>query len=156
MDLWYKKIKNDLTLLPDFIEFYEKEYEQAKIEVKLLGVGSIERAAASIPHEVEHRFSQLQDIEAVLRHLNIQYERMRSEVFKKWFENQKAARALSARDAERYVDQDNDVCTLAELCNDTSLIRNMFLAILKGIDSKSYSINNITKLRAAGLEDARI
>ena len=38
------------TLLPEFIDFYQKEYEQAKKEVKLLGVGSIERAAASIPH----------------------------------------------------------------------------------------------------------
>ena len=156
METWYKKVRDDLTLLPEFLDYYQNEYEDAKKEVKLLGAGSLEKASASIPHIVEHRFAQLQDIEAILRHLNIQYEKMRSEVFQKWFENQKAARALTARDAEKYVDADLHVNELAELINEVALVRNLYLSIMKGLDNKSYQINNITKLKAAGLEDAKI
>lgn len=156
METWYKRVKDDVTQLPEFLEYYQNEYEDAKKEVKLIGAGSLQNAAASLPHVMEHRFSQLQDIEAILKNLNIQYESMRSSVFQKWFENQKAARALTARDAEKYVDSDPDVNYLAELINEVALTRNLFLSILKGLDAKSYQINNITKLRAAGLEDAKI
>ncbi len=156
MDLWFHKVKDNIEKLPDFLDHYQTEYEEAKREIKLLGAGSLEKAAASIPHQVEHRFSQLQDIEAVLEYLNIQYRKMRSEVFQKWFENQKTARALTARDAEKYVDSDIHVNEMAELINEVALMRNLYLSILKGIDNKSYQINNITKLRTAGLDDAKI
>lgn len=156
MQTWYKKVRDDLTVLPEFLEYYQTEYEEAKKEVKLIGAGSLEKAAASLPHMVEHRFSQLQDIEAILKHLNIQYESMRSSVFQSWFENQKAARALTARDAEKYVDSDQHVNELAELINEVALCRNLYLSILKGLDAKSYQINNVTKLKAAGLDDAKI
>lgn len=156
MDLWFKKVRKDISRLPEFLDFYQAEYEDAKAEVRLLGAGALDRAAASLPHIVENRFVQLQDIEAILEHLNIQYRRIRSEVFVKYFENQKAARALTARDAERYVDGDSDVNDMAELINEVSLIRNQYLSILKGLDNKSYQLNNITRLRAAGLDDAKI
>lgn len=156
METWYKKVKDDLTLLPEFLEYYQNEYEEAKKDVRLLGVGSLEKASAAIPHIVEHRFAQLQDIEAILKHLNIHYEKMRSDVFQQWFENQKAARALTARECEKYVDGDVHVNEMAELINEVALIRNLYLSIHKGLDNKSYQINNIVKLRAAGLDDAKI
>src|SRR5690606_15055176 len=98
MKLWYQIVRDDITNLPDFLDYYQKEYEDAKKEVRLLGSGYIEKASASLPQVVEHRFAQLQDIEAVLKTLNIQYEKLRSEVFKQWFENQRGSRALTARE----------------------------------------------------------
>lgn len=156
MDTWYQKVKKDLTKLSDCLEYYQAEYLEGKNEVKLLGVGSLEKAAAQLPALTEHRFSQLQDIEAVLELLNIQYRKMRSDVFQQWFENQKAARALTAKECEKYVDGDADVNDLADLINEVALLRNQYLGLLKGLDNKSFSISHITKLRAAGLEDARI
>lgn len=156
MKTWFTKVKSNLGLLPEALEYYQTEYDEAKQDVRLLGAGSLEKASSSMSHIFEHRFSQLQDIEAILEHLNIHYRKMRSDVFQKWFENQKAARALTARDAEKYVDSDPDVNDLAELVNEVAYVRNLYLGILKGLDNKSYQINNITKLRAAGLEDAKI
>src|SRR5574343_1599349 len=101
MDLWFPKIKKDITRLPEFLDYYQSEYDDAKQEVKLLGVGALDKAAAQLPAIVENRFTQLQDIEAVLEHLNIQYRKIRSDTFVKFFENQKAARALTAREAEK-------------------------------------------------------
>jgi hypothetical protein len=156
MDTWFQKVKEDLTVLPDFLEYYNTEYQEAKKDVRLLNGGSLERIAASLPHLTEQRFSQLQDIEAILEHLNIHYRKMRSNVFQKWFENQKVSRALTAKECDKYVDGDSDVNDLAELINEVALLRNLFLSILKGLDNKSYQINNITKLKAAGLEDSKI
>ena len=155
MKTWYKNVKNDITLIPDFIEYYEAEYLLAKNDVRLLGTGSLITAAASTSHIFEHNFACLQDIEAVLEYLNIMYRKERSEVFQRWFENQKAARALTARDCDKYVDGDEAVNQIAELINDTAYVRNLYLGILKGLDSKSYALANISRLRCAGLEDAK-
>ena len=154
MKLWLREVKKDLSKIPDFLDYYDKEYLDAKAEVRLSG--SLQRAISSLPHLTEHRFTQLQDIEAVLEHLNIQYKKLQSEVWRKWFENQKAARSLTARDADRYVDADCDVNDLAELINEVALTRNSFLGILKGLDAKNYQMSNITKLKCSGLDDASL
>jgi hypothetical protein len=41
--------------------------------------------SASLPGITEHRFNQLQEIEAILEHLNIELRRERSKVFRKYF-----------------------------------------------------------------------
>lgn len=154
MEFWYKRIAEDLSELPDFIEYYEKEYLLARPELSLKG--RIEQTSGRLPVIIEHRFSQLQDIEAVLELLNIQIRKTRGIVFKQYYENVKSARALTAKECDRYVDANDDVNTYAMLINQVALLRNQYLGILKGLDNKSYQLNNISKLKAAGLDDALI
>jgi hypothetical protein len=78
----------------------------------------------------------------------------RSEVFRKYIENYN--RALSSRDAEKYVDGDADVVQWQLLINEFSMVRNKYLGLMKAIDSKQFQINNITKLRVAGMEDTTL
>ena len=40
--------------------------------------------------------------------------------------------------------------------SEISLLRNRYLAIIKGLESKNYMLGHIARLRAAGLEDAII
>ena len=103
---------------------------------------------------VEHRFAQLQEIEAILRHLEIQLSKVRSKWFKKYLENYQ--RALSSRDVEKYVDGEQEVVDYEDLINQFALLRNQWLAVLKGLDQKQWQITNIVKLRCAGLEDASV
>ena len=107
-----------------------------------------------MPGIVEHRFNQLQQIEAILEYLNIEQRRLRSKTFVRFFENYN--RALSSRDAEKYVDGDSDVVDMAKIINDFALLRNQWLGITKGLDQKQWQITNIVKLRVAGMEDADI
>ena len=43
-----------------------------------------------------------------------------------------------------------------ELINEFGLLRNQFLGVLKALEAKQFQINNIVKLRVAGLEDSEI
>ena len=78
----------------------------------------------------------------------------RSKTFRKYLENYN--RALSSRDAEKYVDREDDVVDMDKIINDFALIRNQWLGITKGLDQKQWQITNIVKLRVAGMEDADI
>lgn len=149
---WYTLVTQDLANLPDFMEHYNNELQQAKFEVGIKG--SVERNLAGLPGITEQRFSNLQEIEAVLNYLNIQLRKIRSTTFKKYLENYN--RALSSRDAERYVDGEQEVIDYETLVNDVALLRNRYLGVLKGLESKNFMLGHMVRLRAAGMEDFTI
>jgi vacuolar-type H+-ATPase subunit C/Vma6 len=125
---------------------------QAKLETGIKG--NIERNLAALPGITEHRFNQLQEIEAVLNFLNIQLRKIRSTAFRKYLENYN--RALTSRDAEKYIESEADVVDMETLINEVALLRNRWLGIMKGLEAKQWQLGHITRLRTAGMEDASI
>ncbi len=146
---WYAKVSKDLANLPNCLDHFYQELDEAKKEVKIYG--NIEKASASLPGIVEHRFNQLQEIEAILEYLNIELRKIRSKAFKKYLENY--PRALSSRDCEKYAEGEADVVDMEKIVNEFAMLRNQWLGIIKGLDIKGFQINNIIKLRVSGLED---
>lgn len=150
--MWYNKVSQDISKLPDFIDYYENELAQAKLEIKVNG--KIEKGLAQLPGVTEHRFNQLQEIEAVLNHLNIQLRKIRRKHFQKYLEAY--ARALTSRDAEKYADGEDEVIDMETLINEVALLRNKFLGVMKGLESKNFMLGHITRLRSVGMEDASV
>lgn len=151
---WYNGVVKDISTLPDAIAHFETELTIAREEDLAMKGQQIERIAANIPGVVEHRYGQLQEIEAILEFLNIEMRKTRSRVFRRYLENYQ--RALSSRDVEKYVDGDDEVVDMAILINQFGLLRNQWLGLVKAIDQKSFSVNNIVRLRVAGLDDATL
>jgi hypothetical protein len=149
---WYNSVVEDLGKIVESITYFEKELQEAKFECTIKG--SLEKSSASLPGITEHRFNQLQEIEAVLEHLNIELRKERSKTFRKYLESYN--RTLSSRDAEKFVDSEDSVINLTHLCNQYSLLRNQYLGIMKGLDTKQWQIGHITRLRTAGMEDISI
>lgn len=153
MSSWYYKVSADLSHVPAFIDHFEKELDTARLELSLKGK-SLERHAGELPGLVEQRFSQLQEIEAVLEYLNIKLKQERSAEFKKFLEAYQ--KTLSSRDAEKYVDGVTSIVDTTLLINEVALLRNKFLGISRGFDAKNFMTGHIIKLRVAGLDDASL
>jgi len=152
MSNWYTRITANLAVIPDFITHYETELNSAKQEVKVYG--NVEKNIAAIPGITEHRFNQLQEIEAVLNYLNIQLRKIRRKHFQKYLEAYN--RALTSRDAEKYVDGEDEVVDFETLINEVALLRNKWLGIMKGLEAKQWQMGHIVRLRTAGMEDITI
>jgi hypothetical protein len=150
--MWYSKVVADLANIPDFITHYEQELDTAKRDCRVGGL--IEKNITALPGITEHRFNQLQEIEAVLNYLNIQLRKIRRRHFQKYLEGY--ARALTSRDAEKYVDGEDEVIEFETLINEVALLRNRYLGILKGMESKNFMLGHIVRLRAAGMEDVQV
>jgi hypothetical protein len=153
MASWYYTVSSDLSKIPDCITFFEHEFEDARKEISMRKQ-TIEQNGAMLPGVVEFRFNQLQEIEAILEFLNIKLRKLRADKFKKYLEAYN--KQLSSRDAEKYIDGEEEVVDMSLLINEFALIRNKFLGIIKGLDQKSWQLGHITRLRVAGLDDARI
>lgn len=152
---WYYKIINagtNMTVLVDCLNHYNAEYLEAKKDVKIKG--AVEQAASRLPGISEERWSQLQELEAILNYFENMIKRKKNEKHREYFENYNIK--MTFREAEKYADADPDVLDLVELKNEIALTRNKYLGILKSLEQKSFSLNNITKLRSAGVEDAYI
>lgn len=150
--MWYSKVVADLGNIPDFIAYYERELEDAKRDVRIGGL--VEKNITALPGITEHRFNQLQEIEAILNHLNIQLRKIRRRHFQKYLEGYQ--RALTSRDAEKYVDGEDEVIDFETIINEVALLRNRWLGIMKGLDSKSWMSGHIVRLRTAGMEDIQV
>jgi hypothetical protein len=150
--MWYSKVTADLGSIPDFIAHYEKELEDARRDCRVGGI--VEKNITNLPGITEHRFNQLQEIEAVLNYLNIQLRKIRRKHFQKYLEGYQ--RALTSRDAEKYVDGEDEVIDFETLINEVALLRNKYLGIMKAMESKNFMLGHIVRLRAAGMEDIQV
>ena len=150
--MWYSKITASLGAIPDFIAHYERELEEAKKECRIGGL--VERNIKELPGHTEHRFNQLQEIEAVLNYLNIQLRKIRRKHFQKYLEGY--ARALTSRDAEKYVDGEDEVIDFETIINEVALLHNRWLGVMKGLETKQWQMGHIVRLRSAGMEDIQV
>jgi len=152
MSNWYTRVSMNLGVLPDFIQHFESELENAKKEVKVYG--NVEKNIAAIPGVTEHRFNQLQEVEAVLNLLNIRLKKIRRTHFQKYLEAYN--RALTSRDAEKYAEGEDEVIDMEVLINEVAYLRNRWLGIMKGLEAKQWQMGHIVRLRTSGMEDITI
>ena len=150
--MWYSKVVANLGCIPDFIAHYERELDEAKKECRIGGL--VERNIKELPGYTEHRFNQLQEIEAVLNYLNIQLRKIRRKHFQKYLEAY--ARALTSRDAEKYADGEDEVIDFETIINEVALLRNKWLGVMKGLETKQWQMGHIVRLRTAGMEDIQV
>jgi len=149
---WYTRVSQDLSKIPDFLAYYDAELASAKADVKIQG--NVEKNISALPGVTEHRFNQLQEIEAVLQFLNLQLRKIRRKHFQKYLEAYN--RALSDRTAEKYVEGEDEVIDMETIINEVALLRNKWLGTMKGLDSKNFMLGHIVRLRAAGMEDISV
>ena len=150
--MWYNRVVADLGELPNFLTYYESQLVDAKREVRIGGY--VEINIKELPGITEHRYNQLQEIEAVLNYMNIQLRKLRRRHFQKYLEGY--ARALTSRDAEKYVDGEDEVIDFETIINEVAYLRNRYLGIMKAMESKNFMLGHVVRLRAAGMEDIQL
>ena len=146
---YYANAIKDISAIPDFIQFYTDELSAAKYDVSIRG--NVEKNISTLPGITEQRFNQLQEIEAVLRHMELQLRKIRRKHFQKYLETY--ARALTSRDAEKYVDGEDEVVDYESIINEVSLIREQWNVDIsdwrkKMIASPRFFSFNLPKLLA--------
>lgn len=150
--MWYSRIVENMAELPSAIEYFNNELINSQKESKISG--SLEKNAQDLSGIMTHRFGQLQEVEAILKHLNIRYDKMRSDHYRKYLERYN--RELSDRAIEKYIDGEDDIVGMSTIINEVSLVRNRYLSLIKGLDIKQFQISNIVKLRVVGMENATL
>lgn len=148
----YHQVVTNFALLPNFIAYYDTELEAAKQDAKIHG--NVEKQLRDLPGITEHRFNQLQEVEALLNYMNITLRKIRQKHYKLFLEGY--GKALTSRDAQIYADAEDEVIDHEVLINEVALVRNKYLGILKALESKNFQLGHIVRLHTAGMENIAI
>ena len=157
MSSWYAKVVrdvDDLNPLLDACDFFDNEYTLAvhEVDITQLRGKRVEEVEKELPGIVGRRYYQLQEIEAILGYLNIRQTAIKGARRRHYLEHYN--RALTPTTAEKYVEADDDVLAIATLINQVALVRNKFVALSKQHEYLHFQLTNITRLIAAGVNDA--
>lgn len=150
MTNWYKEIKEDATKVSNALEYYNNEYLEAKKELKDNGK-HLQQVQLELPSIFEIRYSQLQELEAIMEFFDIKIKGLRSNLYQKLLNS--SQRALTSNDVKQYIDGDKNIMDLQIVINDIALIRNKFISITKSLDVKNWQLSNVTKSLCAGIND---
>lgn len=156
MSSWYSKLVSDplnANLFMGFVKFFETEYENARKDLVIDGL-RVRDVEKRIPGLVEYHYARLQELEAILKLYEREFNREKT--LRKQFYFEKYNRQLGEKMADQYAEIDTDVAAISQLMEHVSLIRNKYLGIHKGLEQLGFRIGDITKLCVAGIEDAII
>lgn len=148
----FQIIKKDETKLPEILNYFEDEYIKGKEEIKVTG-GMLDNLSA-ISSQYEVRYSQWQELEAILNHYSNKLSGIKGGLYKDLQEHSK--RQLTSTDIKQYVESDAKVLAMQSIINEITLVRNKFISLSKGFEVKQYMLSNITKWQCAGLDNTRL
>lgn len=156
MNQWYKKVlqDDDLSIVFDACDFFESEYQEATTEVDLkalrgLLVAEVEKR---LPGIVGYRTEQWMEIRAIVEHLELRRTKIAGLKRRHYLEHYN--RQLNPSTVEKYVEADEDVLAFSILINRVSLIQKKFEALSRHHEYLHFQLGNMSKLIAAGVNDA--
>lgn len=152
MQFWYNIIKKDITKLQDFIDTYDKEYEEFLPCFKLSG--NLSELSVRIPGLIEHCQSCIDDISSVYRFIETLYDSAKAAAYKKY--NESYNKGLSETAKNQYASNEKGVVDIKIKLTDIKFVQNKFEGVAKGLESMNYMVSNLVKLKIAGVDMAEI
>lgn len=148
MNEYFQAIKQNDNALPQALEYFNNEYEEARKEVKL--EGKLTKCVSELSSHFEYRYSQLQEIEAILKHFEIKLSQKKSALYQKYLENYQ--RALSSSDIKIYIEGQPEIVAIQQIINEIALVRNKFISLSKGFETANFQASNLSRLYASGCD----
>lgn len=145
---WFGEIKKDENKLPQALDYFMKKYEE--FLPKLAIGGSLSREEAELPYLNSICQEDWATLDAIMEHYNIKLRAARSKYYKKYLETY--ARQLSSNDVKNYVEGEQEIVAFQAIINEINLVKNKFVGLSKGLESKNWQLSNITKIKSLGLD----
>lgn len=153
-EFYSRIIRDDANqiLIDETLDFFQNQVKQARQEATVQG--KLSREEAKLSGQMDHRFGQLQELEAILKHYEIKRNKIYTSHYKQYLEHYQTQ--LSSRDAGIYAGAESSVIEIDNIINKISFVRNLYIGVIKAFDIKNWQMKNITTLVANGFEDYSI
>lgn len=149
---YFNLIKQNDSNLNKVLEYFNDEYNKSKDEIKIKG--NLKQSISELSSLYETRYAQLQELEAILNHYTNKLNYLRGNIYKTLQEHSK--RQLTSTDIKQYVDCDEKILAMQSIINEIALVRNKFISLSKGFETKNWQLSNLVKLQCAGLDNIEI
>lgn len=155
MSDWFRRIVKDQSeeTVGACLAYFEIEYKDGMNDLNCTNkrIWEISRV---IPGLSSYRYGQWRELFHIAAFLKDRADQAKTLLVE--FNATSYKRAVSDRQAEKIAEADPEVCKLRELQYAVELMADKFAGLSKGLEALHFQVSNLTKLRAAGMEDAII
>lgn len=151
---WFQIIRKDETKLNEALEFYLKEYEEAKKEVNVKSYVKMSDAIAAISSNFEHRLDQYSDLESIYQFYDNKYKKFRGALTQKIISN--SPKAINSTDMKAFIDANEVVAEYVDTLLLIDSVRKKYEGLSKAFDVLNWQMSNLVKLQIAGLDGALV
>lgn len=151
---WFQIILNDDKRLNEAIEYYTKEYEEARKETNVRTYKKMADAISAISSNFEHRLDQYSDLESIYQFFDAKLRKIRGRITQEILT--KSARAVNSTDMKAFIDANDVVSDITEKLILIDSVRKKYEGLSKAFDVLNWQLSNLVKLQIAGLDGALI
>ena len=151
---WYHIVSSDNAKVVDALKWYLSELDEGFNKTDISG--SLMRANQTQPGFVAYYDSMHTDLDAILELFERLRRTRRGQVLKEFADNPPTNTKLTANDIKALADCDQTVEMYDQIILDVQYVYKQFGALLKSLEQRGYSLNSVTKLRVAGLEEVQV
>lgn len=150
-----ERLGEDYKNLPSILAEYEAGLDEEEIKSRLNIKGkNLEGANAEHAGWQLYYDSRRADLHALVKYFEARTAAARGKLFRKYTETYN--RELSDRQKDKYIDNDEQYLTQYEVYLEIKEVYEKYESVCEAFRSRGYSLNNITKIRVASLEDVVI
>lgn len=143
------RYKNLAKILGSYIN------EIGNIEQKIQIKGkTLEQANKENPSEYYYYDKRRVELSTLVKYFEREIDRVRGKLFRGFTENN--PRDISDRAKDKYIDCEQAYLDVHEYFLEVKEIYEEYVAICEAFKTRGYSLNNITKIRVASLENAEL
>jgi len=148
-----KDIKKRFAKLPVILAEYESVLEDAKKNIEIEGK-RLEIANREQPVWMNYYFQKKIELNTLVKYIESQVQRVRGKLFRSY--DSTMQRDLSDRAKDKYIDNEDAYLEMFEIYLEVKETYDKYSALVDVMQQRGYSLNNITKIRVASLEDVEI
>jgi hypothetical protein len=115
--------------------------------------GTLMKANQNQPGFIAYYDAMHTDLDAILELIEQKHRIARAKAIKNIADNPPTNMKLSVADIKVLAESDQDVVVLEEIKNEVKYVYKQYGSLLKALEQRGYTLNNITKIRIAGMEE---
>ena len=151
---WYREVSRDINKLPDAIEWYEDQLEKAFEEVDISG--NLMRANQDQAGFIAYYDAMHTDLDAILTLMERNWRQEKARITMEYADSPPTNVKLGASESKLVVEMHPDVILAHDAFMEVNYLYKQYSSLLKGFEQRGYTLNNITKLRTANMEEVEV
>jgi hypothetical protein len=151
---WFPIVKSDNLKLGDALDWYMTELDMSISDVDISGnlIGQNQEQ----PGLVSYYDGMHTDLEMILSYFERMLRISKAKKTREWGDSPPTNTKLAVNEQKLLLESEDDVIFFSEIVEEVSYVYKHYASLLKALEARGYSLNNISKLRVANMEEVEV
>lgn len=139
--------------LPDVLERYDRDYANYKDHIDMRNK-TLEKINMENPVWFAYYSERLNELKKLLSYMEARVSQVRGQLYEGIKKGSNVS--LGEREIQKYIDADELYIEIHVLMLEVKEVHDLYASAVENFRNVGYAMNNITKIRVAGLEDVTL